>query len=314
LDPLTEIIRVLRPQTVLLGRLAAAGEWAVLMPQQQGPVFHLVMSGRCWFEADGSAPIELQAGDYVLSTRPIADRSSSAPGVAAQLSDAAFKARHSVDGELCLGDLSAGPVTRTLGGLILCEPGNAELLITLLPRVVHVRAAEQASTRLRTLIDLIRDESIGPHPGRDAVLARLIEVLLIETLRRPGSAVLPGSGVLGALADAQLARALGLIHGDVGRGWTVPELARAAGMSRSVFARRFTEVVGSAPVEYLLDWRMALAKDALLHGGATLDEIAVAVGYKSASAFSTAFSQRVGCPPSAYRARRRFAEEAADQS
>jgi AraC-like DNA-binding protein len=108
--------------------------------------------------------------------------------------------------------------------------------------------------------------------------------------------------VLGGLSDPQLARALADMHADISRSWTVAELAERVGMSRSVFARRFSEAVGTGPVEYLLRWRMALAKDALLHGGSTLDEIAAQVGYQSASAFSTAFRKRVGCPPSDYAA------------
>jgi AraC-like DNA-binding protein len=109
--------------------------------------------------------------------------------------------------------------------------------------------------------------------------------------------------LLGGLADPQLAKALAYIHADVGRGWTVAELAGRAGMSRSVFARRFSDTVGAAPVEYLLRWRMALAKDALLNGRGSLEEIAATIGYQSASAFSTAFSHRVGCPPSDYAAK-----------
>ena len=137
------------------------------------------------------------------------------------------------------------------------------------------------------------------------MLSRLIEVMLIETLRREAEAWSAHTGVLGGLADPRLAAALADIHADVRRGWTVAELARRSGMSRSVFARRFSEAVGAAPVEYLLNWRMALSKDALLHGRGTLEEVAAEVGYKSASAFSTAFSRRVGCPPGDYAARLR---------
>ena len=161
---------------------------------------------------------------------------------------------------------------------------------------------------MRTLVAIIREEANDARPGRDAILSRLIEVMLIETLRREAAAWSPHVGVLGGLADPKLSKALANIHAEVGRGWTVAELARRAGMSRSVFARRFSEAVGAAPVEYLLRWRMALAKDALLHSRGTLEEIAATVGYKSASAFSTAFSHRVGCPPSDYAAKLRANE------
>lgn len=300
LDALTDIIGLLRPRTVLLGRMAASGRWGVRVPPQAGPTFYFVTRGRCWFEAEDFPPMALEEGDYVLSVRPRTDCFLSEPGVTAVMSDDAFKASHSVDGEIRVGEGTDGPVAHIMGGLILCDPANAALLVNLLPRYVHLRAGEDAGMRLRALLGFIREEADGARPGREAILSRLVEVLLIETLRREAEAGLPHVGVLGGLADPRLARALGHIHADVGRGWTVAELAGRAGMSRSVFARRFAEAVGVAPVEYLLAWRMALAKDALRQGRGTLEEVAATVGYKSASAFSTAFSQRVGCPPRDY--------------
>lgn len=310
LDALTDIIQLLRPHTVLFGGMAASGRWGVRVPRQPGPTFYFVMQGRCWFQPDGGHPTELQQGDYVLSARPLADAFLSEPGAETVFSDEAFKASHYVDGEVRIGDRAREPETRILGGLILCDPANEDLLVGLLPRFIRVRASEHAGARLRMLVAMVKEEADAGRPGRNAVLPRLIEVMLIETLRGEATAKLPHVGVLGGLADPQLARALSHIHADVGRGWTVAELASRAGMSRSVFARRFSEAVGAAPVEYLLRWRIALAKDALLTGRATLEEIAAAVGYRSASAFSTAFSRRVGCPPSDYAARIRARQAA----
>ncbi len=298
-DVLTDIIQLLRPRTVLLGAMLASGRWGVRVPPHTGPIFYLVTEGRCWFKADGREAVELVEGDYVLSARPMADTFTSAPGEAVVLSDDAFKARHTVDGEVRVGQPGEEMKTRIIGGLILCDPANTELLINLLPPVTQVSAGEGASARLRALLAMVREEAGEARPGRDAVLVRLIEVMLVETVRRE-AALVPNAGVLGGLADPQLAKALANIHADVGRGWTVEELARDVGMSRAVFARRFSQAVGAAPVEYLLSWRMALAKEALLHGRGSLEEIALKIGYRSASAFSTAFSQKVGCPPSEY--------------
>ena len=299
MDALTDIIGLLRPSTVLLGSMSGRGAWGVQVPEQPAPTFYLVTEGGCYFEAEEAGLIELREGDYILSVRPINDRFLSSPGVETALSDEAFKARHYVDGEMRVGDLESGPTTRILGGLVQCEKANAELLIGLLPRVVHVPASEQGGARLRALASILREEAEDIRPGRDAILCRLIEVMLIETLRREAFWS-PHAGLLAGLAQPQLAQALAHIHADVARGWTVGELARQVGMSRSVFARRFSETVGLGPVEYLLNWRMALAKDALLRGGQSLEKIAEHIGYKSASAFSTAFRQRIGCPPSEY--------------
>ncbi|CAN7238576.1 AraC family transcriptional regulator [Neorhizobium sp. LjRoot104] len=301
MDALADVIRLLRPATVLLGSMSATGRWGVRVPEQPGPTFYFVTEGNCWFRTDDTGPVSLREGDYILSAKPFSDSFLSEADGRTELSDDAFKARHMVDGEIRVGGEGSGPVTRVLGGLIQCDPANADLLIGLLPRLVHVPAIERTATRLRALVSIILEEAAESRPGRDAVLCRLIEVMLIETLRRE-AAWSPHAGLLGGLADPQLAEALGHIHADVARGWTVGELARRVGMSRSVFARRFSEAVGVAPVEYLLGWRMALAKDVLLRGGNTLEEVAETVGYRSASAFSTAFNQRVGCPPSEYAA------------
>lgn len=303
MDALTDVIQLLRPQTVLLGKMAAWDRWGVQVPPQTGPTFYFVTKGRCWFREHEGELIELAEGDYVLSARPTADVFFSEPGVPVILSDDAFKESHIVDGEIYVGEAGEGQATRIQGGLIVCDPANADLLVELMPRYVHLRASEEGSSRLRFLIGAILDEAESARPGRDAVLSRLIEVMLIETLRREADSSLPHPGVLGGLADPRLAKALANIHADVARRWTVEDLARRVGMSRAVFARRFAEAVGSAPVEYLLRWRMALAKDALLHGRGTLEEIALRIGYQSASAFSTAFSQKVGCPPSEYAGR-----------
>lgn len=300
MDALTDVIGLLRPSTVLLGSMSGLGSWGVQVPEQPGPTFYFVTEGRCWFEAKEAGLIELSEGDYILSVRPMSDRFLSAPETETVLSDEAFKARHSVDGEVRVGDRESGPATRILGGLIRCDPANADLLIGLLPRFVHVPASEEGGARLRTLVSMVREEAEDNRPGRNAILCRLIEVMLIETLRREAAALSPHVGLLGGLSNPQLAQALAHIHADVARGWTVGELARRVGMSRSVFARRFSEAVGLAPVEYLLSWRMALAKDALLRREGTLEEIAERIGYQSASAFSTAFSHRIGCPPSEY--------------
>jgi transcriptional regulator GlxA family with amidase domain len=131
------------------------------------------------------------------------------------------------------------------------------------------------------------------------VLTRLVEVLLIEALRStPGEDAPPG--LLRGLADARLAPAIRQMHDQVARSWTVAQLARTAALSRSAFFERFTRTVGLPPMEYLLAWRMAVAKDLLRRRDLGLAEVAQRVGYGSASTFSTAFSRVVGQPPGRY--------------
>ena len=299
MDAFTDVVQLLRPRTILMGSMAAHGDWGVQVPPQPGPMLYFITTGQCWFRAEGGEAVRVGAGDFILSAKPVGDTFLSAPGQKTVISDDGFKARHMVEGEIRIGDEDQGEATRILGGVILCDPTNAELLSEMMPRLVHVTAEDGVGARLGTLVSLIRDEAAHAGSGSDLILSRLIEVLLIETLRRE-AATLPHPGMLRGLADPQLARALADIHANVCRDWTIAELAQKAGMSRSAFARRFSEAIGLAPVEYLLRWRMAIAKDALRHGRGSLEEIAERVGYRSASAFSTAFSRKVGCPPSEF--------------
>ena len=131
------------------------------------------------------------------------------------------------------------------------------------------------------------------------MLRRLVEVLLIEALRSTSGDGAP-PGLLRGLADARIAPAIRQMHAQLDRSWTVAQLAKTAALSRSIFFERFTQTVGVAPMEYLLSWRMEIAKDLLRHDELTVAEVAERVGYGSTSAFSVAFSKRVGQAPSEY--------------
>lgn len=172
---------------------------------------------------------------------------------------------------------------------------DARLLVSLLPQLVHVRGQD----RLTTLVEQVNGETRARRPGRDIVLARLLEVLLIEALRSSTGPSAP-PGLLRGLADDHLAVALRGMHDHPTHGWTVIELAREAALSRSTFFERFRREVGVAPMAYLLGWRMALAKDLLRRDKAGVARVAEQVGYTSASTFSIAFARQVGMPPIQY--------------
>jgi transcriptional regulator GlxA family with amidase domain len=183
-----------------------------------------------------------------------------------------------------------------LGGYFVFDSPDAALLVSLLPALVHVRGVE----RLSVLVQLVADETRAQRAGRDLVLARLVEVLLVEALRSTSSGEGTSPGLLRGLADVRLAPAIRQMHAHVERSWTIGELARSAGLSRSAFFDRFTRTVGLPPMEYLLAWRMAVAKDLLRREDLGLAEVAARIGYGSASSFSTAFSRHVGQAPSLY--------------
>jgi len=198
-------------------------------------------------------------------------------------------------GHVRLGSAEGAPDVRFIIGHCVFGSPDAALLVSLLPRLVHVRGVP----RLATLVELLRDESREQRPARDVILARLLEVLLIETLRSTvGTAASPG--LLRGLSDPRLAAALRQLHAAPTRPWTVAQLAREAALSRSTFFERFNRAVGMAPMAYLLAWRMALAKDLLRRGAASIAEVAQGVGYSSASTFSVAFARHIGVAPGRY--------------
>jgi len=292
-DPLSEIIALLQPRAVFSRRISAAGRWGVAYSAFGHPSFCAVLEGRCRLAVDGQRPLTLAAGDFILlPATPGFTMSGFTPVKPVQFDP---KVTSTQLGEVRHGTRGGPPDVRLLGGWFAFDSPDAALLVSLLPALVHVRGAE----RLSVLVRLVGEESSEQRPGRDLVLTRLVEVLLIEALRStPGENAPPG--LLRGLADTRLAAAMRQMHGQLARSWTVAQLAKTAALSRSAFFERFTRTVGLPPMEYLLAWRMAVAKDLLRRHDFRLDEVAERVGYGSASTFSTAFSRHVGQPPSRY--------------
>ncbi len=199
------------------------------------------------------------------------------------------------NGEYRVGLLDSLPDVRLLMGYCAFGSPDVALLVSLLPRFVLVRGEK----RLSALVEFVGEEARAKRPARDVVLAHLMEVLLIEALRSTGDTA-ASPGLLQGLADDRLAVALRRIHERPAYSWTVALLANEAALSRSVFFERFRRAVGVAPMEYVLAWRMALAKDMLRRKEGNVAEVAERVGYKSPSTFSVAFTRHVGMPPSQY--------------
>jgi AraC-like DNA-binding protein len=292
-DPLSEVIALLRPRTVFAKAISGAGRWGVRYTPYGQPSFCVVMEGRCLLSVDGQETITLQAGDFVLLPATPGFTMTGFKPVTPVLMDPNAAARQT--GELRYGRRGGAPEVRQLGGYFVYDSPDAELLVSLLPALVHVRGIQ----RLSVLVQLISEESRERRSGRELVLTRLVEVLLIEALRAaPGDSAPPG--LLRGLADSRVAMAIRQMHRSPSHPWTVGELARKSALSRSTFFDRFTGAVGMAPMEYLLAWRMALAKGLLRRQELGVEEVAERVGYGSASAFSTAFSRHVGQAPSRY--------------
>src|SRR5262245_10178016 len=292
-DPLSEVIALLQPRAVFSRRISGAGRWGVRYSAFGEPSFCAVLEGSCRLMVDGHRPLTLEAGDFVLLPATPGFTMSGFEAVTPERLDPKEMSR--VVGEIRHGTRGGRPDVRLLGGWFVFGSPDTGLLVSLLPSLVHVRGVE----RLSTLVRLVGEEAGERRAGRELVLTRLVEVLLIEALRATPRDDAP-PGLLRGLADAQLAPAIRQMHAQPARPWTVALLARTAALSRSAFFERFTRAVGLPPMEYLLAWRMAVAKDLLRREDLGVAEVAERVGYGSASTFSTAFSRRVGLPPRRY--------------
>ena len=298
MDPLTSIVALLRPRAAFSKPITGRGRWGVHYEAHPTPSFCIVRAGHCWLTLKGHQPMLLEQGDFLLLPR------TPAFTLVSELGTDCIPGRPSRHG-VRHGDPKGPPDFRMIGGTFEVDQANAALL-ELVSQTIHVRAAEFDTGRLTRMIDLILDEHASQRPGRDTILQHLLEAMLVEALRWPClSTQLVPPGLIAGLRDAAISRTLRAIHSDVGHGWTVAELSRCVGMSRSAFAARFVATVGCAPMEYLARWRMSLAQDALSRGGKSLDDLAVEIGFQSASAFSTAFRRRLGCAPGAFARRAR---------
>lgn len=291
-DPLTEIVTLLQPSASFSKLVEYAGRWRIRRDGEGKPVFFAVLEGECRVVFSGQSPIIVRAGDFLLS-----------PSTNDQIIESLEAPPHGIDMlpvELGAGRFRIGrsgePINlRMQVGLCSFASPDAALLISLLPSMVVARG----EPRLATLMQLVSNETRQSRPGRELVLERLLEVLLIEALRC-GTDTASVPSVARALSDDRLVAALRAMHAKPAYGWTVADLAAEAAMSRSAFFARFNRIIGMPPMEYLLAWRMAMAKRLLRTREFAIEHVATRVGYGSASTFSTAFKRHVGMPPARY--------------
>ncbi|NUP06191.1 MAG: AraC family transcriptional regulator [Polyangiaceae bacterium] len=292
-DPLAEVVALLAPGAPHTKLVTARGPWRVRRSAPDQLFYCVVLDGSLRLSAAGHDPIILEKGDFALVP-------SSSDFVASSVVPPPKRAPDTMPMALPGGEYRQGlpggePDVRMLIGYGVVQSPDASLLLSLLPRLLRVRGHE----RLATLVRLATDEARERRPARAEILSRLLEVILIEALRSSaGTGASPG--LVRGLSDERLAVAIRRMHERPTHPWTVAELAKKSGLSRSTFFERFNRTVGVAPMEYLLGWRMALAKDLLRKSTVTVAEVADRVGYGSASTFSVTFTRHVGMPPAQY--------------
>jgi AraC-like DNA-binding protein len=316
MDPLSDLLRVVRLDAAFFYGVEAIEPWAVeqapatemtprILPGAEHLIsYHILTEGRCYGGLIGEAPVELVAGDVIVFPHGDGHVMASAPGMRRGPHVNTFApARYP---ETVYVGTGGKPDARFACGYLGCDVRPFNPLLAALPRRMHVRGL--SSAWVTTFASQLTEESRLGRPGADTVLTRLAELMFIEVLRRYLADLPQGqTGWLAGLGDEVVGRVLTLLHARPAHPWTLPDLAREAGSSRSDVSRRFTELVGESPMQYLTQWRMQVAANLLAQSGAKVAAIASDVGYESEAAFSRAFKKATGFAPGAWRETRRTA-------
>ncbi len=321
-DTLSDVLSAVRLSGALFFLVDAGAPWRaeapagtslapVILPRAQNIIsYHLVIDGECWCAMPGVPPLRLVAGDviviphgdaYLLANPRVPYVGSELDALLSVFSDIATGALPRV-----LTEGGRGRARLQLAcGFMGCDSLPFNPVVATLPRLVHLRPSDAPpNDRLRSLLDLALAESRDMRAGSDCVLVRLSELLFVELVRSyVASLGADHTGWLAGLRDPIVARSLALLHAQPAREWTVEQLARTIGVSRSALASRFAHFVGQPPMQYLTRWRMQIAARMLADSAEKVSAVAIHVGYDSEAAFSRAFKKAVGVPPAIWRSR-----------
>lgn len=315
-DVLSDVLRAVRLTGAVYYDFELSDPWvaeappsreiaATVMPGSQRVIeYHVIARGSAWGHAVGHDPIRLREGDFLVFPQGDPHVLSSAPGMRA--TPTMPVAAHPPTPLPLVYELGGGGPERAriVCGFLGCDDRPFNPLLAALPPVIHLSSAAGATPTvgwLGTLLTIAVKESGGARAGGENVLARVSELMFVEVIRRYVESLPPTqTGWLPGLRDPVVGHALAALHGEPAGSWTVERLARLVGLSRSVFAERFTLMVGQAPMQYLALWRMQLASR-MLREGRPVASVAGAVGYESEAAFSRAFKKLVGQAPAAWK-------------
>jgi AraC-like DNA-binding protein len=322
MDALSDVLTAVRLTGAVFLEMELRAQWSyltaparkiadVLMPSADHVIpYHLVTEGTCYARLVDGDPVELSAGDLILF--PGGDRhvlsTATEDGLRIKPTDITGESLSKLlkRGEIAaLKKGSTGAATRIVCGYLACDKRLAEPMLLSLPRLLRVRMPQGGTEALvQNAIRHVVNESKSSRPGSAVVLARLSEVLFAEAIRHYMDEVAPGgTGWLAALRDRYVGRALSLLHEQPAHGWTVEELARQVGLSRSALGQRFSTLIGMPPMQYLTRWRTSLAATQLRERDVSIIRVANDVGYESEAAFNRAFKREYGMPPATWRRR-----------
>ena len=322
-DILSDVLRSVRLRGVLYYYVGGRRDWVAeappscdiagaVMPGSEHVIeYHVVLSGTCWGGVVGEAPISLRSGDVVLFPHGDPHVISSVPGMRAAPDVAGYFERRQQQLPFVLhldaGEIRPGLVaehacdTTLVCGFLGCDMHPFNPLISALPRLLHLPDSTGTGSAAQFMRQAA-EESKNRRPGSDAMLERLSEMMFIDAVRRYLLTLPDDSrGWLAGLRDRFVGRALNLVHDAPATAWTVDELGRRVGLSRSALHKRFTDMIGQPPMQYLANWRIQLGASLLRDTAASVASIALEVGYESEAAFSRAFKRAIGTPPALWR-------------
>lgn len=300
MDILQEHLIRARASGGVFARSVAVPPWGLRLPGTIQLAVHAVVRGHAWLWTEGNDDLlELAPGDLALVRGGPDHFVAHEPG-AQCVSPAEFRSLHAGDARL--------PDHRSavfLCGAYRFAGDIGRGLVEALPPVLSLPAS--VDDPIHAVVTLLSRELSHVEPGQQTVLDRLLDVLVVLGLRAGLSRSKTAPAWFRAASDPRLSPALQAMHANAGQPWTVDELAKLANMSRATFARVFQQALGQAPMTYLSDWRMTLARDLLLVQDTALAEVADRVGYSSVYAFATAFHRHHGEPPGRWRQREALA-------
>jgi AraC-like DNA-binding protein len=301
-DVLSQVLTLIRLRGELVYSANLRGPWGIGFAKGAAH-FHFIEHGEAWVKTPGADPVHVKQGDMLLLPHGTGhlicdDPATPQVGIDVIIGQHFDRARSVLDYG---GD---GAVTRIVGGLFNFEGGSLAAVMGALPILVHIPSeAGKTPDWLDAIAHFLVKESHEVEPGSSLMISRLIDLLVIRTLRTWAANQAAPSNWLGGLGEERIGRVLSAIHADPYRAWSVHALAGIAAMSRSIFAERFTERVGEAPLHYVKRWKLTLAADMLATGGLKVTQAAQRTGYTSDAAFSRAFKAHFGYAPSEARQR-----------
>lgn len=314
MDVLSEVLSAVRLEGALFFNAEFSAPWCMKSSGAEGIapflpskgahliMFHFLTEGRAYAALPDGERVDLEAGDIVIL--PHGDSHLLGNGSARKIVDS-FQtfAKHLAHGLKPVRFGEGGEITKFVCGYMACDPRLCEVVLAGLPHIVKVPVAAGPSGQwIENSIRFSVGESTGLNAGSSLVVGKLSEVLFVETLRQY-IATLPAdqTGWLAGVRDPTLAKTLALMHRDPARTWTVDNLAKEVGLSRTRLAERFRHFLGMSPIAYLTEWRMKLGAEALQRSEKSVAEVALDVGYNSEAAFNRAFKRIYSSPPAQFR-------------